>query len=397
MDAMDISPDPPRQSAPPRNLVLLPPDMWTLAYLGLPGVLDIATRRNPQRVAELVSSPPVPQAPQPAVAAAPPPIPAHRSRIPDPVAYDGSVEKLYPFIRSFTNKVRIDSGLFDSAEAAIGYGFSCLSPAVQDRLSAEFAFLEDPSLPTPVRSIEQFVQLLVRHFDDPGRRAKADRQLFALHQGNRTFTVFFAEWSQALRHSSHAAESDNSRKAILRNALNAELSRVFITAEVPDTFDEFVEVCRRYDARIQQENANHRPTYRSAPPSAPAWKTPAPAAATAALRAPSYPRPVPQPGSLRPSLTTAQGGDAMDLDAASKERGSDGRLTPRAREARMKLNRCLRCNQPGHIASRCPLGDTARYRADGSGPSLAPPAFALSPSVLPASNPGSGEPEAGKD
>ena len=47
--------------------------------------------------------------------------------------------------------------------------------------------------------------------------------------------------------------------------------------------------------------------------------------------------------------------NASCLEAISRERGDDGKLTARAKEARRSLGRCLRCNQEGHIAMFCTL------------------------------------------
>lgn len=56
-------------------------------------------------------------------------------------------------------------------------------------------------------------------------------------------------------------------------------------------------------------------------------------------------------------LTVSQGGSVMDLNMLSREKGPESRLTPQARNASRSLSRFYRCNQSGHLAINCPLGN----------------------------------------
>lgn len=361
MDNMDI------------DFTLLPAELWTPAYLtAMPAIMNAATIRNPERVGEVFAAAAAPAA-APVAAAAP----LRRPRAADPAKYDGTVDNLHPFLRALANKVELDGELFDTENSKIGYGFSCLEPAAQDRLSVEFAYLDDPTAPRVLQTFADFIAALVRHFDDPGRRLRADRQVVTVRQGNRPFPVFFAEWNQALRHSSHACESSNSRRALLMNALSLELTEQFVATDPPDDYDAFVETCKKLDARIQALAARRRllqPRGAATPPRATGSATAPPSVATTPAPAP---RPTFAPRSTPSThLTVSQGGDLMDLDAASRERTSDNRLTPRARDARIRLNRCLRCNTPGHIARQCPLGQATVRAVDVFPPAPVEPAAA---------------------
>lgn len=379
----------PPPAPPAAGIVLLPDNLWSIAYLSIPAILDQATRVNPSRVAEVFSQASVTSVAPPTAPAVAAPRP-FRARVPDPEPYDGSVDKLYPFMDALVNKLTVDCHLYLTEEDKVGYAYACLSPRAQDAISVEFAHLRDPSLSASVRSFVDLVRLLKRRFDDPGRREKANRRLTTMKQGNRSFADFLVDWNRTLADSEYAADPPTICVRLLRSALSIELLTHFVGRSVPtNDYDAFIDFCKELDAQLQQIASLRRnifprsPTADSArsPPAATPTYTPRPAPA-----APSAPRPfaafappAPRPfgASAPPALRTfpatprlsrsaddrlvSQGGNKMDLDAASEERDPSGRVTPAAREARRILGHCYRCNGKGHLAQTCT--DRSQLRA----------------------------------
>lgn len=346
--------------APDRHsIALLPSEFWSTAYLmANPQILDQATRTNPRRVGEVfaqasappVNSPPPPQQQQPRVT---------RARVPDPQAYDGTTGRLYAFLDALTNKITVDAHLFDTEDSKVGYAYACLAPKAQERLSVDFAHYRDPSATksTSVSTFPEFVKLLKRRFDDPNRGQKADQQVVTMKQGSRTFSDFLVDWNNALTHSGYKSDPDGTKIRLLTAALSYNLRQNFVGREKPvDSYDSFVDFCKKVDADLQ-ELASIRPhSVQPSRSSAPVRPSAVPLASTSIAEPPTTP------------LTVMQGGDLMDLDAKSREKTTDGKLTERAKDARRALNRCLRCNRPGHIARNCPLGQ--RVNLVEAGPSI---------------------------
>lgn len=347
----------PNTSAPSSNPRILPPYLWSTAYLTAhPDILAEATEMDRDRVAELFAAASQPTTPAPTTNNY-----SSRARIPDPNPYDGSVGDLYPFIDSLTNKLAVDSHLFDGEEAKVGYGYACLSPLAKERLAVEFVHLRDPSLTPKITNFTTFLSTLKRYFDDPGRKLKADQKITSIRQGSRPFTTFLADWDTTLAHSTYATASEATKISLLRNALCIELHQEFVGRTLPTAYEDLVDLCKSLDADLQQIASFRRnitprnSTYTR--PSLPRAESSNMSPPVATSLAQQTSQPIVTPADRR---TVSQGGNLMDLDAASKEKGPDGRLTPNAKFARRSLNRCLRCNQPGHIANNCPLGQRLR-------------------------------------
>lgn len=350
-DLADSVPAPAPASAPG----FIAPELWTRNFLlASPIIMAEAMQRDPLRVIALFPDPVAPT-PVAATVSAVPTVPrVTRARVPDPLAFDGSTETLYPFIDSLTNKVTIDSHLFDTEAAKVGYSYACLMPKAQEILSVEFAYLRNPYLPLPtsVSTFANFIGLLKRRFDDPGREKKADRKILSMKQSNRPFADFLVDWNRTLSDSGYRDDPDRTRIRLLSSALSIELQTHFLGRAVPSAdYDAFVDFCKELDAQLQQLASLRRAV---GPRSAPLTMAPAP---VPAVKAKAISAAVPHPDLTR---TVSPGGDLMDLDAASREQQPDGKLTKRAKDARRALGRCLRCNQPGHIATACPLGQRLR-------------------------------------
>lgn len=348
-DAMDIS-----------GFPLLPPEHWSLEYLKLPGVLGPATAANQARVIEVLTG----AGPTSTATHTAPSAPT-RARLPDPERYDGTVQNLYPFLDSLALKVQGDEHLFPDEMSKVNYGYACLSISAKNRLAIEFGYLRDPSKTPTITTFPDFFELLKRRFDDPSRRSKANGKLTKLKEGARPFHVFAVEWTDTLAHSSFVTAPDDVKISLLSDAISFNLKDKFITRPPPAdaTFDEYVAYCQDTDARIQdlrEQQIGFRQR-NSSPPGRPN-QTRFSRQTSSTLGSSTYPRQPLDHG--RPpradQMLVSQGGNRMDLDSVSQEKDNDGRLTDRAKEARRRLGRCLRCNGSGHFAFQCPTGREKR-------------------------------------
>lgn len=129
-------------------------------------------------------------------------------------------------------------------------------------------------------------------------------------------------------------------RVMLQRRLSTKLRNALVMAsDIPSDYHGFVAYLREKDAVFQEIQASQSPLAPWRPTTQPAK--------------PFIPRNI---APANKELTVSQGGSAMDLDAISKEKDIDGRLTNQAKNARRALGRCLWCNKTGHLVSSCPRG-----------------------------------------
>lgn len=142
-------------------------------------------------------------------------------------------------------------------------------------------------------------------------------------------------------------------RSLLEPKISFKLKQLMLTVDPPASYVAFVTLCRKLDVRLRDLAAS-QPPRRTAIATVPALPRPQTTAyAPPQRRAILPPATVPTAAAAAP--TTSQGGNAMDLDELSKERGLNGKPTQRAREARLSLGRCFYCNEAGHLAVTCPI------------------------------------------
>lgn len=257
--------------------------------------------------------------------------------LPDPDKFNGSPSEIRPFLRALMNKINGTPALFPNEETKIRYAYGCLSNSARDRMDLEFRFLADPTLPVTMRTVQDFMAKMTLYFDDPARAYKADQKLGSIRQANRPFHAFLAEFEETLNESSSASFPREAFVPWINVAISDELRQAMATLDPPSDYIGFVALCQKIDAKLAAGRRSIAPRKITSPAS---WAAPW--------------RPKPQPTTIPPpEPTTSQGGNRMDLDLLSQEK-ENGRLTPRAKEARRALGRCLRCNQSGHFVSTCP-------------------------------------------
>lgn len=327
---------------------LIPSNLWSVAYLSVPGILEAASQANPTRVGEVfnaVSPKPVTESinplPAPTTSYTSPPL---RISPPSVTPYDGNSSSLRAFCSQLVNQIQSSEGQFLCEMDKVRFAYQCLGPGALAKMRSSFRCLEDPTVPAEITDLNQFINALKQRCQDPGLSEKSTRIIDTLQQENMRFHDFITIFEDNMTDSTYGHLGKENWKVMLERRLSRRLRNALVMAHgVPEDYHTFVTYLRKKDAAFHEINAPQ------------CSKTPKPK--------PLYPSFTPTPsGPPAPNhLLVSQGGSAMDLDAISEEKGQDGRLTQQAKEARWKLGHCLRCNKPGHIARNCILGNRSKF------------------------------------
>ncbi|KAI0994274.1 hypothetical protein K3495_g13909 [Podosphaera aphanis] len=314
--------------------ILLPPQLWSVAYLNSPGVLQHAIRADGPRVAEVFATASASAAP-----VQPPPVApvARRPTAPPITPYDGSSKNIRSFCSQLQNQFLDQPECFPDEGSKVRYAYRCLGPEALGKMRSSFRCYEDSSIPPEIVKIDQFFVALRQRCQDPGLTERASRTVETLYQRNMKFHDFISIFEDNISDSTYADHDKSQWKTMLERRLSKELKHLLNAAsDAPTEYHEFVNYLRRKDANIQVINAPLYtvPAQRVTPASHP------PSSST------QYSTPVSEP-------TVSQGGSAMDLDAISAQRLPNGRLTQQAKDARRALGRCVRCNKTGHTTENC--------------------------------------------
>ena len=332
---------------------LIPSNLWSIAYLSIPNILEAASQVNPERVGELfqAASPPPPVQTQTLF---PAPSPSHtpssfalRAGAPRITPYDGSAKNLRIFCATLRNQFLGQDTLFPDDVSKVRFAYQCLGPGALSKMRSCFRCLEDPSVPSEINSLDEFMIALKRECEDPQLRDKSTRAVEQMSQGDMRFHEFIKLFHDNIADSTYADVDKATWKTMLERRLSSKLREILLSAsDVPSDYHEFVAYLRRKDAAIQEwRTAFEKPFPSPSRFNRPSFLASKPASVISSSSAPHASEP-----------TVSQGGSAMDLDTVSREKGSDGRLTLEAKNARRLLGRCLWCNKTGHIRSNCPLG-----------------------------------------
>ena len=325
---------------------LLPTELWSFMYLVHgPNVLNAAVKVNPSRVAEIFASQqssnvsvtvPTPESSSKS---------AHPLRISPPsiTPFDGHPSNLRAFCSQLVNQMQIFENQFNSEIDKVRFAYQCLGPGALSKMRSSFRCLEDPTVPAEILTLDQFMTALRQRCQDPGLVEKSTRIIDTLHQNNMRFHDFITVFEDNMTDSTYGHLGKDNWKVMLERRLSKRLRNALVMAHgVPKDYNQFVTYLRNKDAAFHEINSTESckaPRY--TPPQA---------------RTPKYSPFLPSTQATNDKLVS-QGGSAMDLDKISEQKGLDGKLTQQARDARFKLRNCFRCNQPGHIARNCPLGN----------------------------------------
>lgn len=257
---------------------------------------------------------------------APPPA-IGRATAPDPELFDGNRDKLKSFISHLSIKLRNDAHQYPTPQHQLGYAVGFLrGPAftqIEPLVKVDRIDLPD---------VAALVRILENAFGDPDREATAEKKIKNIKQGNREFSVYYAEFQ---RYAADLDWNEKAKKSALTDGLCDEIQTLLLSADQPPKdLNEYAMFLQRMDNRIRLHKAKkggQRTTTTTTTTSRATTST-----ATSSSR--------PRPNSPEP----------MDLSAGAGKR----RITAEERQKRMQEGRCLYCGGLGHLVRQCPSTKT---------------------------------------
>ena len=283
----------------------------------------------------------------PASAHAPTPAPAPAAaaanthdrveKVTDPDKFDGSREKLKSFKDQLMLKTSGNADCFPNTLYKLRYAYQFLTSKVQRIMRIHLRNSTDDSGEETFEILfESFAALLValnRHFGDLDERHTVALALNRLHQANREFGAYYANFQELM--DILETTDDTSWRHALERGLNHEMlsALTIYTAPKDESFDEYVKRLNELDCCVRALTMHTRNQHR---PQAPRTLTPAAATATHATAC--------------TATGTATG--PMDLSATR------GKLIPAEHQRRRTQGLCMYCGVVGHFAAECPAQRT---------------------------------------
>jgi Retrotransposon gag protein/Zinc knuckle len=172
-----------------------------------------------------------------------------KSRVAAPDAYDGSPEKLDPFLRQLYLTFSDDPTSFRDPMRKIRFALSYMKEkfALQwaNRIIGE---LEDGS--RTYDDWKLFRQDLISAFANPNKKEQAQRKLEQLRQGGRPAEEFFVEFEE---YKAFARYNDEGYVALLKRNLNSGIvRRIYELETVPETYEKWKQYALRFDQNYRE-------------------------------------------------------------------------------------------------------------------------------------------------
>lgn len=281
-------------------------------------------------------------------------------KLPDPPMFGGNRKELRPFVSKLRMKLDMNADRFPTERSKLVYGLS--------RLDNDAARTMDPFYRNGgFQTLEDFITLLERTYDDASREHTATTKLENLRQRNKEFTSFFSEFLGLV---GELDWNESAKVAALRRAISDEIRAQLVGKDLPKTVAGFATLCQRIDEdlrfnrtaqSLKPRSSTTTPTTRSTTPST---TVAAPRLTTSNPRTdPTRPRPVHDP---------------MDIDTTNLRPYAPARSDER--KNRFTKGECFGCGKPGHIQRDCPTHPFERVRAQSpQGVSLPPRSVARVP------------------
>jgi hypothetical protein len=273
------------------------------------------------------------------------PPPQRSPEHPDPDVFDGSDTSTLPnFLMSMQIKLHTNADWYPTDQAKLAYFTSRLRGRAMDQV----AFGVTDMGGFTFKDVPEVISVLKTAYGDAMPKATAGQEILKLHQEKHPLKDFLPEWH-------HLANKSGFDDTALITLLNAALHPAILdrlsynaASETITTLTSYLDLVRQADATLRRLRPNYHLTgVKSNTQEPPAPLTPL--------------------SSLPPvaSLTTSNGGDAMDLSATSNkvvwtgnQGGKKRPKTPAEKTARRTYcyenDLCLWCESPDHKIRNCP-------------------------------------------
>lgn len=269
---------------------------------------------------------------------------AHLSeRLPDPDKFEGDRKDLRRFVAQIHDKMTTNRDRFPTPQSRMSYVNSRLKGLAYAQI---LPYTRHGAC--QLDDYEKILNKLERAFGDPNRVQNACDQLFRLRQGNKEFSVFYAEFQRLALEGELA---DSALPTLLKQAINRELKGMMLHQKPPrgnhHQLAEFLQDLE--NQRLQFESATAPRNHVIAPrPFAPALtRTHATTAQPVARNAHQTWRPT-TPTSDQATVFQP---DPMDLSSARQ-------LTRKTfSPSRRETGACFRCGSHEHRIRDCPHPD----------------------------------------
>lgn len=285
----------------------------------------------------------------------------------DPKFTGTDMKLLTPFIRDLRQKLEVNADWWDTERLRMIYVASCFPPGSIAKKTIDSGFKMNGQI--TYKSVEDIIDLLKQSFGDADETATAQRELKMCHQKNQTLALFLPNW---LASAEISGFNDSALISYLKDALHPDiLNRIsFIRkSDIPQTLSQYVAVVREQDEILRSLNPKyHLTNFRKALDHTVTSNSPAIHHLPASPLIPST------------DITTAHGGDAMDLSSIqvnnlqliTKWTAKDvGRkpvndLEKAHRRAYNALNNlCIVCDSKDHSSRECPSSFHNRSKKKG--------------------------------
>ena len=257
-------------------------------------------------------------------------------RLPDPDRFDGDRKDLRRFVSQIREKMNVNQDRFNTPSSRMAYVTNRLHGMAYNQI---LPYIHKGIC--QLNDYDEILAVLERAYGDADNARNARNELFRLKQGDREFSLFFAEFHRLALEGEVYLEG---LPHLLEQSINRELKAMMKHHDPPKNADYLT------FARFLQDLENRRIQFDSPP-------APKPSHSVAALRGPgpaSRPSPPVQPSASLPAPAQPQPapvprGEPMDLSLS--------RRAPSGPSRRDK-GECFRCGSKSHLVRDCSLPDT---------------------------------------